>query len=137
MVRISDTETVDLPPQASSTKLKIVDGTSYCHGARQGGQLSVQLTEGANALADFAFDKLPTELLVETFKHARPDNILDAHAKKYPTPLAQVCRYWRSVALDAPTLWSNIYITKYYTEKTRIAARISLERSKMCPLFLT
>ena len=137
MVRISDPETIGLPPQPSSSKLKIVDGTSRCHNARQGGQLSVQLTDGENAADDFAFDQLPTELLVEIFKHARPDNILDAHAKKYPTPLAHVCRCWRSVALDAPTLWSNIYIMKYYTEKTRMAARIGLERSKTCPLFLT
>ena len=137
MVRISDPETVDLLWRASSSKVKIVDGTSCCHGARQCGQLSVRLADGANALADFAFDKLPTELLVKVFKHARPDNIMDAHAKTYPTPLAQVCRYWRSVALDASTLWSNIYIMKYYTEKTRMAARISLERSKTCPLFLT
>ena len=137
MVRISDPETVDLPPQASSSKVKVVDGTSCCHGARQCGQLSVRLADGANALADFAFDKLPMELLAEIFKHARPDNILDAHIKKYPTSLAQVCRYWRSVALGAPTLWSNIYIMKYYTEETRMAARISLGRSRRCPLFLT
>ena len=41
------------------------------------------------------------------------------------------------MALGAPTLWSNVYIIKSYTEKTREAARINLERSKACPLFLT
>ena len=41
------------------------------------------------------------------------------------------------MALDAPTLWSNIYIMKNYTEETKAAARINLERSKTCPLFLT
>ena len=124
---------------ATSVLVQGEDGRWYVvftQGARRVVHL-VRLTDKENALAGFAFDKLPNELLVEIFKHARPDNILDAHAKKYPTPLAQVCRYWRSVALDAPALWSNIYVMKYYTEETRMAARVGLERSKMCPLFLT
>ena len=41
------------------------------------------------------------------------------------------------MALEAPTLWSNIYITKNYTEETKEAAHINLERSKSAPLFLT
>ena len=117
--------------------MKIVDGTSCCQDSRQGGPLRVRSTDEENTLANFAFDKLPTELLVEIFKHARPDGIREAYVQKYPTPLTQVCRYWRSVALEAPTLWSNIYIIKHYTEETGEAARIHIERSKARPLFLT
>ena len=138
MVRISDlVETRDSVPQASSSKMNTVDGTSCCQGVRQSGPLSVRSTDGDNAQTNSAFDKLPPELLVEIFKHARTDGIRDVYVQKYPTPLTQVCRYWRSVALDAPTLWSNIYIMKHYTEETREAAHINLERSKICPLFLT
>ena len=107
-------------------------------GCSIGGLLNTRLTDGKNALANFAFDKLPTELLVEIFKHARPDIAWGAYVQKYPTHLTRVCRYWRSVALDAPTLWSNIYIMKHYTpEETRVAARIYIERSRTCPLLLT
>ena len=137
MVRTPDSETRDSPPQPSSSKVKIVGGTSCYQGSRQGDPLSVRLTDGENTLADFAFDKLPAELLVEIFKHARPDGIYDVYFKQYPTPLAQVCRYWRSVALEAPSLWSNIYITKRYMGEVKEAARTNLERSKACPLFLT
>lgn len=118
MVWISDSEPEDLQPQASSSNVQITDADE-------------------NPLAGFKFDQLPTELLVEIFKHARPDDVWEAYNEKYPAPLARVCRHWRSVALDAPTLWSNIYIMKYYTEEMRATARIYLERSKTCPLFLT
>ena len=138
MVRTPDSETRDSPTQPSSSKVKTVGGASYCQCSRQDGPVTnVRPTAEENTLADFAFDKLPTELLVEIFKHARPDNISDVYVKQYPTPLAQVCRCWRGVALDAPTLWPNIHIMKNYTEETKEAARINLERSKTAPLFLT
>ena len=97
------------------------------------------MTVDDNPLADFAFDKLPTELLVEIFKHARPDNPGDAYIEPYlyPVALAQVCHHWRSVALSEPTLWVNIRVSMYYTEDTRKATHVYLERSKACPLFLT
>ena len=97
------------------------------------------MTDNKNPLADFAFKNLPTELLVEIFKHARPDNVEHAHNEEflYPLALTQVCNYWRTVALEAPTLWTNIRIMDFYTEQTQEAASMFLERSKSCPLFLT
>jgi hypothetical protein len=41
------------------------------------------------------------------------------------------------VALAAPTLWTDIRIVEYGSEETKEAARIYLERSKACPIFLT
>ena len=67
------------------------------------------------------------------------NSLLDSFQQKYPYPiaLAQVCRHWRTVALDAPTLWTNIFIMEYHTEGAREAARTYLDRSKTCPIFLT
>ena len=100
--------------------------------------LLYDLTDDFNPLADFAFDKLPTELLVEIFKHAHPSNSDEAYAEEllYPVTLTQVCHHWRTVALGAPTLWANIQL-KSYTEEIKEAVSIYLERSKTCPLFLT
>lgn len=97
------------------------------------------MADNKNPLADFPFDKLPTELLVEIFQHARADSLWDAYQEEYPYPvaLAQVCRLWRSLALSAPTLWTNIYIMEYCTKWTEELARAYLERSKTCPIFLT
>ena len=41
------------------------------------------------------------------------------------------------MALSAPTLWTNIRILEYHTERSRDAARIYLERFEACPIFLT
>ena len=48
-----------------------------------------------------------------------------------------MCRHWRTLALAAPTLWTDIRIVEYDSEETKEAARIYLERSKACPIFLT
>ena len=139
LARISYSEGEESHPQASSSKSKIINGLSYLQGPRKGDSLSVRLADDKNPLADFKFDQLPTELLVKIFHHARPDTIHDAYNEKYhyPVPLSHVCRHWRSVALDAPPLWASVRILEYHTEETREAARIYLERSKTCPIFLT
>ena len=97
------------------------------------------MADNENPLAGFPFDKLPTELLVKIFHQARTDNVLDDWDTKYshPVTLSHVCRHWRKVALSAPTLWTNIRIVQCDNEKFREAARVYLERSKACPVFLT
>ena len=84
---------------------------------------------------DFEFNKLPTELLVVIFHHARASSVHDAYEETYtyPVALSHVCRYRRTVALSAPTLWANIRILEYHAERSRDDARIYLERSKVCP----
>lgn len=139
MAWISDSEDENPNQQASSPKVTIVNGASCLQNGGESDSLSVRLADNKNPLADFPFDKLPTELLVKIFQHARADTLWDAYKEEYPYPiaLAQVCCLWRSVALSAPTLWTNIYILKYYTERTEEFVRIYLERSKTCPIFLT
>ena len=139
MAWISDPEDEDSHPQASSSKMKIVNGQSHLPNTRDDGSLIVRLVDNDNPLADFEFNKLPTELLVAIFHHARASSVHDAYEETYtyPVALSHVCRYWRTVALSAPTLWTNIRILEHHTERSRETARIYLERSKACPLFLT
>ena len=134
---MSDPGTEGSYPQASSSK--ITGGKLPRLSVREGGSLTVWSAGDRNPLVDFAFDKLPTELLEEIFRHARPDNAGDAYAEefRYPVALTQVCHHWRTVALGAPTLWVNVHIMDNYTERVKEAASIYLERSKACRLFLT
>ena len=136
MAWISAPEVKDSYPQASLSELKTVNGLSYDPNAQKDDPLSVRLVDNENPLADF--DKLPTELLVKIFHHARADSLYDAHNEKqrYPVALSHVCRYWRTVAIGAPTLWTDIR-GLYYTEEAKEATRVYLERSKTCPLFFT
>ena len=136
---ISDIADEDSFPEASSSKIRITNGASCPQNTGERFTESSAVADNENLLADFAFDKLPTELLVKIFHHARADSVLEACATKYPYPvaLAQVCHHWRNMALGAPTLWTDIRIVQYGTEETREAARVYLERSKTCPIFLT
>ena len=139
MAWISDPEDEDSHPQPSSSKVKILNGQSRPSNTREGDSLSIGLADNKNPLADFKFDQLPTELLVDIFRHARASTTYEAYEERYsyPVALSHVCRHWRTVALGAPTLWTNIRILEYCTEEAKEAARIYLERSKTCPIFLT
>lgn len=97
------------------------------------------MADNENPLANFRFDKLPTELLVGIFHHARIRGVSNARRTKHPYPVAlsQVCRHWRNVALGAPTLWTDIRIVQYDTKEIGEAPHVYLERSKTCPIFLT
>ena len=79
MAWISDPEDEDSHPQASSSKMKIVNGQSHLPNTRDGGSLIVRLVDNDNPLADFEFNKLPTELLVAIFHHAHASSVHDAH----------------------------------------------------------
>ena len=71
----------------------------------------------------------------------RADNVFDGCGTEYPYPIAltlgHVCSHWIDVALGAPTLWTDIRIVQCDTKAIREAARVYLERSKTCPIFLT
>jgi len=138
MARVSDSEDEDSHPQASSSKSKTIYGLLHLPNAREGDSFNVWPTDNQNPLAGFEFDKLPTELLVEIFRHARADSLYDAHNEKYryPVALSHVCRHWRTVTIAAPTLWSDIRVLEYHRE-AREATCIYLERSKTCPIYFT
>ncbi|KAJ7238193.1 hypothetical protein C8J57DRAFT_962028, partial [Mycena rebaudengoi] len=57
-----------------------------------------------------------------------------------PTLLAQVCRHWRAVALDTPSLWRAIKVDIRYRpslDARLIVLKTWLSRSKNCSLSLS
>ena len=140
MVWVSAPKDEDSHPQPSSSASKIINGLSSClPNARKDDPFNVRLIDDKNPFANFEFNKLPTELLVEIFRHARADSIYEARNEthSYPVALSHVCHHWRTVAIGAPTLWTDIRVLEYHTEEAKEATRVYLERSRACPIFLT
>lgn len=83
---------------------------------------------------------IPPELLAEIFAHCDPwksvtsDRIFHRYEYSDNTkilPLAQVCHYWRQVALDHPRLWCHIKLSKQPAY-----IQMLLERSKDASLYV-
>ncbi|KZW01367.1 hypothetical protein EXIGLDRAFT_830096 [Exidia glandulosa HHB12029] len=67
--------------------------------------------------------ELPSELVIDIFDLACAE---DAHDIEQKVHLAQVCAYWRAVALAYPTFWARIRIR---TPRDGVPFRIALGRS--------
>lgn len=102
-------------------------------------------TSGANDLDtdDQALGKrlnsLPPEVLSEIFYWCVPT----AKDQEYSSPrfaltLSQVCRHWRSVTLNTPSLWTytKVKIIQHQLSPSSELMRLYLERSKTCPIFI-
>lgn len=83
-------------------------------------------------MKEFPFQELPTELLIDIFKLCESPS----HARDLipiVVTISHVCQFWRSTAIDAPTLWSEVYIHTLYPGTLRIAS-LFLDRSNQCLL---
>ncbi|KAG8729138.1 hypothetical protein FRC11_009443 [Ceratobasidium sp. 423] len=63
-----------------------------------------------------AIDKLPVEMLRQIFvlgekMHRGPREVESPHVG-FQDSVAQVCRYWRDIAVATPELWTYIYISR-------------------------
>ena len=90
------------------------------------------------AMSPFPFHRLPFELLITIFEYVEPPRPPPCPGASSTSPplmiLTHVCRLWRHLAIDTPTLWVNIRI--HLPGKQRIAC-LYLKRSKSCPLNFT
>ncbi|KZW01380.1 hypothetical protein EXIGLDRAFT_77627 [Exidia glandulosa HHB12029] len=68
--------------------------------------------------------QLPSELLIDIFLLACADS---THGVEQRLQLAQVCAYWRAVALDYPTFWAHIVVR---TSRDATQISIALLRSR-------
>ncbi|KAF8599922.1 hypothetical protein BDV93DRAFT_511306 [Ceratobasidium sp. AG-I] len=98
-------------------------------------------------------NRLPSEILVSIFQavvnsayprvifnSAYPRDIFDCASYVNPAAkLAQVCLYWRQLALEARSLWSCIifpYQSGKQYERVSTTARVQLERTRGSPIDL-
>ncbi|KAG1874396.1 hypothetical protein F4604DRAFT_742290 [Suillus subluteus] len=59
-----------------------------------------------------AVSRLPAELLYEIFMHTLPsfDELLPPSKLRSPMLLTRICRRWREVAVDTPSLWCRLLV---------------------------
>jgi hypothetical protein len=72
---------------------------------------------------------LATELLVLIFEHGH-----DGCFTSFSHLVSSVCRYWRAVALDTPSIWSPIVFDEGGNPHYLDLARLYLKRSKTYPM---
>ena len=75
--------------------------------------------------------RLPPEILCEIFR-------FEASSKTWskewpPSPLSQVCHYWRTVAIDLAALWSNIHFGHLFWAEEQMRRSKSHALSVMVP----
>ncbi|KAF8628581.1 hypothetical protein AX17_005977 [Amanita inopinata Kibby_2008] len=84
--------------------------------------------------------RIPTEILVEIFKHclpawdeASPDPMLA------PLLLAQVCERWRAITTFTPILWTSIklIVESYSVDSATAMAKLWMCGSAQCPVNIT
>ncbi|KAF9262400.1 hypothetical protein L218DRAFT_403215 [Marasmius fiardii PR-910] len=79
---------------------------------------------------------IPVEILTDIFRYFQPEAFFPVPDIPPLVHLICVCRHWRIVALNAPSLWSTIALRN--PKHFHIAmVRQWLERSKTCPLTLS
>ncbi|OJA10605.1 hypothetical protein AZE42_11200 [Rhizopogon vesiculosus] len=102
-----------------------------------GDQQLLEQQDGASAGSD-----LPVEVLCQIFDHCVPktDEGLPPDLKRAPILLTRICRQWREVVVDMPSLWCRLYLQAECPEQLHRVAfsyRSWLKRSFGRPLSLT
>ncbi|KAG2119330.1 hypothetical protein DEU56DRAFT_836690 [Suillus clintonianus] len=64
--------------------------------------------------------RLPTEVLCHIFIHTLP-KYKHPNLKSFPILLTKICRRWREISVDMPSLWSRMHIDVYVTHLQQAA----------------
>ncbi|KAG2093547.1 hypothetical protein BD769DRAFT_1585158 [Suillus cothurnatus] len=80
--------------------------------------------------------RLPTEVLSQIFVHCLPtEHCLSPAPGTAPVLLTRICRRWREVAVNMPSLWHNLCLDKHW-QRAAFCYESWLERSRGRPLSL-
>ncbi|KIM41691.1 hypothetical protein M413DRAFT_444934 [Hebeloma cylindrosporum] len=132
------------PSNGSTAETPDVAGYHSPSNASAINRLGLKALEG-----NFDVTELPVEIICEIFEKFIEDDLQPKDPKNDdparplvarscrsdPTILGQICSRWRAVAIDLPTLWSNIYIYNPKRSQIRLVD-VWLERSANKPLTL-
>ncbi|KAJ7623942.1 hypothetical protein DFH06DRAFT_758569 [Mycena polygramma] len=105
-------------------------------------QLRIEQSQAQERLDSYRYPvlTLPTELVSEIFLHVLPryPNFPELTGLSSPTPLTQICRRWRDIALGTPELWSAISSLNNNLDGRELRIfEFWLNRSRHCPLSIT
>ncbi|KAG2040366.1 hypothetical protein BDR03DRAFT_916046 [Suillus americanus] len=114
----------------------VIDGINHIHQ-----QLIVKkdkITQSMNLHKRLvsALWRLPTEILSQIFTHCLPTRCnLSPASKAVPMLLTRICRRWREVAVDMPSLWQRLYVGGDW-QRAAFCYESWLKRSRGRPLSL-
>ncbi|KAG0704580.1 hypothetical protein DFH29DRAFT_365082 [Suillus ampliporus] len=84
--------------------------------------------------------RLPTELLSQIFGHCLPELVHNSPTfqRKCPMLLTKICRRWREVAVNTPSLWCKLSVGRNHRDRQLATFRYDswLKRSQGRPLSL-
>ncbi|KAG2141914.1 hypothetical protein DEU56DRAFT_855412 [Suillus clintonianus] len=90
----------------------ITDGIKNLHQqlVEQKDQITQSMTFHKGLVSSLC--RLPTEVLSQNFHHCLPgDKYMSPVSKFSPMLLTRICRQWREIAVDMPSLWCMLYVT--------------------------
>ncbi|KAI5896575.1 uncharacterized protein SCHCODRAFT_02685533 [Schizophyllum commune H4-8] len=97
--------------------------------------LTISLSPASNGdHLDFV-NEMPPEILAEIFVHTLPLRVDDAKPNRWYEPfvISHVCRYWRDVAINLPTLWQRLSLAgcpSMHDHRPLELARLFADRSR-------
>ncbi|KAL1736739.1 hypothetical protein EV714DRAFT_266700 [Schizophyllum commune] len=80
-------------------------------------------------------NEMPPEILAEIFVHTLPLGLYEAplYPRSQPLLLSHVCRYWRDVAINLPSLWRQFFLLGCpgnYRHRQLELARLYVDRAR-------
>ncbi|KAL1679155.1 hypothetical protein EV122DRAFT_277549 [Schizophyllum commune] len=87
-----------------------LDSWRPSYGNPQLSPLTISLSPASSGIHIAFANEMPPEILAEIFVHTLPLRVDDAKPNRRYEPLviSHVCRYWRDVAINLPTLWQRL-----------------------------
>ncbi|KAI4518929.1 hypothetical protein K523DRAFT_249130 [Schizophyllum commune Tattone D] len=86
-------------------------------------------------------NEMPPEILAEIFVHTLPLGLYEAplYPRSQPLLLSHVCRYWRDVAINLPSLWRQFFLLGcpgIYHHRQLELARLYVDRARGAGLLI-
>ncbi|KAG1862644.1 hypothetical protein F4604DRAFT_1574444 [Suillus subluteus] len=114
----------------------VIDGINHIHQQLVAKKDKIIQSMNLHKRLVSALWHLPTEVLSQIFAHCLPvEHRLSPASKAVPMLLTRICRRWREVAVNMPSLWQRLYVGKDW-QRAAFCYESWLKRSRGRPLSL-
>ncbi|KAG1838631.1 hypothetical protein DFJ58DRAFT_733697 [Suillus subalutaceus] len=114
----------------------VIDGIYHIHQQLVAKKDKITQSMNSHKRLVSALWRLPAEILSQIFVHCLPIGYrLSPALEAGPTLLTKICRRWREVAVDMPSLWQELYVGTDW-QRAAFCYETWLKRSRGRPLSL-
>ncbi|KAG1889243.1 hypothetical protein F4604DRAFT_1644245 [Suillus subluteus] len=114
----------------------VIDGINHIHQQLVAKKDRITQSMNSHKQLASALWRLPTEVLSQIFSHCLPiEHRLSPASKAAPMLLTRICRRWREIAVDMPSLWHRLSVGKDW-QRAAFCYEAWLKRSRGRPLSL-